>query len=495
MEDCSRNFSQMRRSLILCLEYEAHLKLTEREANQLQASIKRMMEILTNIIEIRSELATSRQSRLVKSKKIQEFSDSQASSFLDTLEYSWELLETFDHTATNNLVMMLRLSDVFLSFLIALEKYELISSRCLSDLLNRRNEGQVILNYIIGKFPWRKEEGMSVYLNLHMRQTVQASRLTRDVQPLLKHLTESSWTRIDYTYLVGQLTLKDDDEKFTDLVNQFRITALPFRTEFTKHMESVVTWIFHILEDIYQPSWNLIHRKFVYNMLHFIIDHHPEQISPHFVSAFKLPERDSAVDRFKKSIILLSSLENLRYENYIRMLRIASSDPRIEPEVVRRGVKRVYSTARYPLTFLNEDIQESSNIFPEVKFEPSIFDLEGKQAVPEIESQCQLYLNLTKSWISQENIIKHASLSIYNPQNGQPQRLPDFMMVEMWQTQDELMKSHRIQIRNILGNPHFQFKDLLKSSLILAEEYVFEGPTLLIKTNISKKSAKYDLWK
>lgn len=177
------------------------------------------------------------------------------------------------------------------------------------------------------------------------------------------------------------------------------------------------------------------------------------------------------------------------------MLRIASSDPRIEPEVVRRGVKRVYSTARYPLTFLNEDIQESSNIFPEVKFEPSIFDLEGKQAVPEIESQCQLYLNLTKSWISQENIIKHASLSIYNPQNGQPQRLPDFMMVEMWQTQDELMKSHRIQIRNILGNPHFQFKDLLKSSLILAEEYVFEGPTLLIKTNISKKSAKYDLWK
>lgn len=202
MEDCSRNFSQMRRSLILCLEYEAHLKLTEREANQLQASIKRMMEILTNIIEIRSELATSRQSRLVKSKKIQEFSDSQASSFLDTLEYSWELLETFDHTATNNLVMMLRLSDVFLSFLIALEKYELISSRCLSDLLNRRNEGQVILNYIIGKFPWRKEEGMSVYLNLHMRQTVQASRLTRDVQPLLKHLTESSWTRIDYTYLL-----------------------------------------------------------------------------------------------------------------------------------------------------------------------------------------------------------------------------------------------------------------------------------------------------
>ncbi|KAA1137505.1 hypothetical protein PGTUg99_002641 [Puccinia graminis f. sp. tritici] len=207
----------------------------------------------------------------------------------------------------NALKLMYRLNDFFLGLLTALEKRNLINDRIVRKILNDRNKGRLIFNWIFGVhavYPHPKVLSMSIDFKLSM----QSSPSTHKIHGLLKHLDSDTWQSIERSYLDAQLTgmsldplLKKEMSSFHQLVqlkNEFMALTSPQAVEglteqaIQAHIHEVLkTVIGRLFAEVDKESPNefITRTKLSYNLIRFMVQHHvqPSALSQEYMKKLR----------------------------------------------------------------------------------------------------------------------------------------------------------------------------------------------------------------
>ncbi|KAI7951092.1 hypothetical protein MJO29_009766 [Puccinia striiformis f. sp. tritici] len=102
------------------------------------------------------------------------------------------------------------LSDVLTEYLSILEKYKLIYSKSLSEVLNSGNNWIVLFHYVYGRFLPEKDIS-SVYLMYNFQDSLQQSGFTEEIHGLLNLMQEKNWKKMEDLYLAVQIHSHDLD--------------------------------------------------------------------------------------------------------------------------------------------------------------------------------------------------------------------------------------------------------------------------------------------
>ncbi|POW06693.1 hypothetical protein PSTT_08799, partial [Puccinia striiformis] len=330
-----------------CLVDSMDLGLTVRAKDELLGLIRSMMkrtsEISPNkLAEPKHQDHKMRENRGKSGISVtnHEVADKAANRFQDDMRKAWELLTDAKHMSSSshtlpsngsihmkNMMMVSRLSIVFVKLLIASERYELNSSECLFDMVNNSSDkGRSIFNYTLGTFPFKREQN-----------------------------TNQTWQNVAYLHLGSNLKgLEKMSEVFHPLQQRFCLFASPENLQSGPEAHNFC--LDKVLKDLLKsvfPSgtghastmrMKEEELKFSYDMVHFIINHHRHHVSPEFFNEESILCQQ--IKAFDIVITHLSWLVKLRYAKYGELLMILALDP-------------LYTERRYrPKVYLTDPIYQ-----------------------------------------------------------------------------------------------------------------------------------------
>ncbi|KAI7949009.1 hypothetical protein MJO29_010674 [Puccinia striiformis f. sp. tritici] len=359
-----------------CLVDSMDLGLTVRAKDELLGLIRSMMkrtsEISPNkLAEPKHQDHKMRENRGKSGISVtnHEVADKAANRFQDDMRKAWELLTDAKHMSSSshtlpsngsihmkNMMMVSRLSIVFVKLLIASERYELNSSECLFDMVNNSSDkGRSIFNYILGTFPFKREQNTSIYLSLDFKRSLRESPFTKEIHGILKYFTDQAWQNVAYLHLGSNLKgLEKMSEVFHPLQQRFCLFASPENLQSGPEAHNFC--LDKVLKDLLKsvfPSgtghastmrMKEEELKFSYDMVHFIINHHRHHVSPEFFNEESILCQQ--IKAFDIVITHLSRLVKLRYAKYGELLMILALDP-------------LYTERRYrPKVYLTDPIYQ-----------------------------------------------------------------------------------------------------------------------------------------
>ncbi|KAH9459606.1 hypothetical protein Pst134EA_019746 [Puccinia striiformis f. sp. tritici] len=359
-----------------CLVDSMDLGLTVRAKDELLGLIRSMMkrtsEISPNkLAEPKHQDHKMRENRGKSGISVtnHEVADKAANRFQDDMRKAWELLTDAKHMSSSshtlpsngsihmkNMMMVSRLSIVFVKLLIASERYELNSSECLFDMVNNSSDkGRSIFNYTLGTFPLKREQNTSIYLSLDFKRSLGESPFTKEIHGILKYLTDQTWQNVAYLHLGSNLKgLEKMSEVFHPLQQRFCLFASPENLQSGPEAHNFC--LDKVLKDLLKsvfPSgtghastmrMKEEELKFSYDMVHFIINHHRHHVSPEFFNEESILCQQ--IKAFDIVITHLSRLVKLRYAKYGELLMILALDP-------------LYTERRYrPKVYLTDPIYQ-----------------------------------------------------------------------------------------------------------------------------------------
>ncbi|KAI7945240.1 hypothetical protein MJO28_010935 [Puccinia striiformis f. sp. tritici] len=305
---------------------EAEVRAKDELLGLIRSMMKRTSEISPNkLAEPKHQDHKMRENRGKSGISVtnHEVADKAANRFQDDMRKAWELLTDAKHMSSSshtlpsngsihmkNMMMVSRLSIVFVKLLIASERYELNSSECLFDMVNNSSD---------------------------------------------KDLTDQTWQNVAYLHLGSNLKgLEKMSEVFHPLQQRFCLFASPENLQSGPEAHNFC--LDKVLKDLLKsvfPSgtghastmrMKEEELKFSYDMVHFIINHHRHHVSPEFFNEESILCQQ--IKAFDIVITHLSRLVKLRYAKYGELLMILALDP-------------LYTERRYrPKVYLTDPIYQ-----------------------------------------------------------------------------------------------------------------------------------------
>ncbi|POW11036.1 hypothetical protein PSHT_08619, partial [Puccinia striiformis] len=343
-----------------CLVDSMDLGLTVRAKDELLGLIRSMMKRTSEISPNKSQMRENRGKSGI-SVTNHEVADKAANRFQDDMRKAWELLTDAKHMSSSshtlpsngsihmkNMMMVSRLSIVFVKLLIASERYELNSSECLFDMVNNSSDkGRSIFNYILGTFPFKREQNTSIYLSLDFKRSLRESPFTKEIHGILKY-SDQTWQNVAYLHLGSNLKgLEKMSERFCLFASPENLQSGPEAHNFC--LDKVLK---DLLKSVFPSGTGHASTmrmkeeelKFSYDMVHFIINHHRHHVSPEFFNEESILCQQ--IKAFDIVITHLSRLVKLRYAKYGELLMILALDP-------------LYTERRYrPKVYLTDPIYQ-----------------------------------------------------------------------------------------------------------------------------------------
>ncbi|KAH9442470.1 hypothetical protein Pst134EB_028720 [Puccinia striiformis f. sp. tritici] len=211
-------------------------------------------------------------------------------------------------------------SDLIIDCFSDMEGLGVVTKERLSHFLNVNDRGELISTYVVSSYPAFSLD--TVYLNFNTRLSLQESLATSRMAALVDATTalkESTWERIEFTYLADRITkflsfTKPEDE-FVSVKDWFLEVASPDRnprtqaTELEAFLESLITHIASQSEiRMRNKTSKLIGFKILYDMLNFTMHYHSSLISTKFWKGIKSSILFQRIRTFEESVGLVSSV-------------------------------------------------------------------------------------------------------------------------------------------------------------------------------------------
>ncbi|KAH9442734.1 hypothetical protein Pst134EA_031582 [Puccinia striiformis f. sp. tritici] len=212
-------------------------------------------------------------------------------------------------------------SDLIIDCFSDMERLGVVTKERLSHFLNTNDRGELISTYVVSSYPAFSLD--TVYLNFNTRLSLQESLATSRMAALVDATTalkESTWERIEFTYLADRIThflsFTEPEDEFVSVKDWFLEVASPDRnprpqaTELEAFLEFLITHIrFGSLEiRMRNKTSKLIGFKILLRYIELATMHyHSSLISTKFWKGIKSSILFQRIRTFEESVGLVSS--------------------------------------------------------------------------------------------------------------------------------------------------------------------------------------------
>ncbi|KAA1070831.1 hypothetical protein PGT21_025385 [Puccinia graminis f. sp. tritici] len=288
----------------------------------------------------------SRLNRLIniasRDKSLQENNAPLVLNVLHGFEKSCTLLQDKEAFASNKvnaeaLSLIYLMNDLFVELLAGLDQKGLIGDELIRDILNKRNGGRWIFNWLIGRHPPTRHIP-DTYFIFDLKSSMKESPSTRLIHELLEQLDPESWRNIERLYLDCQIATFASLPDISNLGKEFRILTAPgafhdldehtIQTLYQVFLKKVIHGIFPQstqplkLTSIDMQANLLVRAKTLNDMLRFIVQHHvePSSLSQHYMAQIRQMAEFPKIEALEKVVMLYSESLRVTYLELARKL-------------------------------------------------------------------------------------------------------------------------------------------------------------------------------